>query len=674
MEENVMGADDLRVFFHPASVAVIGASESPGKLGHEILRNLVDGGFPGALYPINPKSERILGLECCKNVKEIPGAVDLAVVIIPARLVPQAIQDCGEKGIKGAIVISGGFSEAGPEGEVLQAALQKAAHDYGVRVIGPNCQGVNHPYHPLCASWPLLTHKGRVAVISQSGTVGAAMMDWFSAEQLGVSTFVSLGNRVDVDETDLIEYFDEDPHTRVIAVYLEGLKDPVRFEKTLQGLKKPLVVLKSGRTPKGKVAAESHTKSLAGADAIYASLFRRYGVCRAETIEEFYDFAKARAYLEPPRGNSLLFITTSGGAAILGTDAAEREGLAVTPLPADLAAQLEGVVPAHASRSNPLDLTGDANAAMFQKVIDLARPYYDTLAIIFGDPILDASQVVTPGANELVMFLGGAEVERIERIKMHEKGVPVFPSPERGIRSLSQVVPGGYKVKPATTTYPVASGREQLSVYASLQFLEAQGFACIASRFAESPGKAVHIAYQLGFPVALKIDSPDILHKSDVGGVRLNLLSGNDVRFGYQEMMEKARMRFPEARVNGAVVSSMAPSGLELIMGMTRDPQFGPVIIFGLGGITVELFRDVTMRLLPLTEKDAYEMLHEIKSAPLLQGFRGQPAVNEKALVSGLLKLTQIAEQFPDIMEIDLNPVLAYGEGMVVVDARILKK
>jgi len=332
------------------------------------------------------------------------------------------------------------------------------------------------------------------------------------------------------------------------------------------------------------------------------------------------------------------------------------------------------VVPAHASRSNPLDLTGDANAAMFQKVIELARPYYDTLAIIFGDPILDASRVVTPGSNELVIFLGGAEVERTERIKMHQKGVPVFPSPERGIRSLSQVVPGSYKVAPATTTYPIASGREQLSVYASFQFLESQGFACIATRLAESPGKAVHAAYQLGFPVALKIDSPDILHKSDVGGVRLNLLSGNDVRSAYTEMMEKARIRFPDARVNGAVVSSMAPSGLELIMGMTRDPQFGPVIIFGLGGINVELFRDVTMRLLPLTEKDAYEMLHEIKSAPLLQGFRGQPAVSEKALVSGLLKLTQVAEQFPDIMEIDLNPVLAYGEGMVVVDARILKK
>jgi acetate---CoA ligase (ADP-forming) len=669
-----MGVDDLRAFFHPGSVAVIGASESPGKLGHEVLKNLVDGGFPGAIYPINPKSERILGLACFKNVQEIPNAVDLAVVIIPARLVPQTIKECGEKGIKGAVIISGGFSETGAEGERLQEALQETAREYGVRLIGPNCQGVNNPYHPLCASWPLLTHKGRVAVISQSGTVGAAMMDWFSAEQLGVSTFVSLGNRADVDETDLIKYFEKDANTRVIAVYLEGLKDPVGFEKVIQGLKKPLVVLKSGRTPKGKVAAESHTKSLAGADAIYASLFQRYGVCRAETIEEFYDFAKAWAYMQPPKGNSVLFITTSGGAAILGTDAAEREGLAVTPLPAELAAKLEGVVPAHASRSNPLDLTGDANAAMFQNVIELARPYYDTLGVIFGDPIIDASRVVTPGANELVIFLGGAEVERTERIRMHQNGVPVFPSPERAIRALAQVVPAGCKVKPATTTYPMATGREQLSVYASFEFLESQGFACIASRFAESPGKAVHAAYQLGFPVVLKIDSPDILHKSDVGGVRLNLLSGNDVRLAYHDMMEKARSRFPEARVNGAVVSSMAPSGLELIMGMTRDPQFGPVIIFGLGGINVELFRDVTMRLLPLTEEEAYKMLHEIKSAPLLQGFRGQPAVNEKALVSGLLKLTQIAEQFPDIMEIDLNPVLAYGEGIVVVDARILKK
>jgi acetyltransferase len=668
-----MTSAELQAFFHPESVAVIGASESPGKLGHEILKNLIDGGYPGALYPINPKSESILGQACFRNVKDIPGRVDLAVVIIPARLVPAAIADCGEKGVPAAVIISGGFSEAGPAGEELQEAVRRSAREGGVRLIGPNCQGVNNPYHRLCASWPLLTHRGRVAVISQSGTVGAAMMDWFSDEGLGVSTFVSLGNRADVDETDLVEYFEKDPNTRVIAVYLEGVKDPMRFQRVIQTLTKPLVVLKAGRTPKGRIAAESHTKSLAGADAIYASLFQRYAVCRAETIEEFYDFAKAFAYLVPPPGNRILFVTTSGGAAILATDAAEREGLDVVPLPPELAEQLRGVIPDHAIRANPLDLTGDANAAMFQRVIELSRPWFDTLGIIFGDPVVGASQVVTPGAHELVIFLGGAEVERAERRAMHQRDIPVFPTPERGVRALAQLLSGDRKVKPAPTTFPAASGREQLSVFASLQFLESYGFPCIFSRFADSPGKAAHLAHRLGFPVALRIDSPDILHKSDVGGVRLNLLSGQDVRLAYNNMMEKARSLYPQARVNGAVVSSMATPGLELILGMSRDPQFGPVVMFGMGGTAVELFRDVALRLLPISEAEAYQMLGEIKGAPLLKGYRGQLPVNEKALVRGLLTLADIAAKNPDIVEIDLNPVLAYADGIVVVDARILR-
>ncbi len=668
-----MAAADLSPLFHPESVAVIGASESAGKLGHEILKNLMDGGFPGALYPINPKSERILGLSCFKNVRDVPGKVDLAVVIIPARFVSQAIRECGEKGVKGAVVISGGFSEAGAEGEALQNELAKAAREAGVRVVGPNCQGINSPYHPMCASWPLLTQKGRVAVISQSGTVGAAMMDWFSVEGLGVSAFVSLGNRADIDEIDLIEYFEADPNTRVIAAYLEGVKDAVRFQKVLAELKKPLVVLKSGRTPKGKVAAESHTKSLAGADAIYSSLFKRLGVCRAETIEEFYDFAKALAYLEPPKGNSILYITTSGGAAILATDAAEQEGLDVAPLPPQLAQEIEGVIPAYAIRGNPLDLTGDADAGMFREVIQRARPYYDTLGIIFGDPIVDASQVVTPGANELIIYLGGAEVEREEKLRMHQIGIPVYPTPERGIRALSQVVPPSLKEQKALTTFPVASGGSQLSLFDSFKFLEANGFDCIVSRFADSPGKAVHLAHQLGFPVALKVDSPDILHKSDYGGVRLHLQSAQDVRAAYARMEETLKANAPDARINGLVVSAMAAPGLELILGMHRDPQFGPVILFGMGGIAVELFRDVAMRLVPLTREDALSMLHEIKGAPLLRGFRGQRTIDENALVEGLLKLARIAQEHPEIVEIDLNPVLAYAEGMVVVDARIIK-
>ena len=329
-----MGFTDLRAFFHPASIAVIGASESAGKLGHEILKNLVEGGFPGALYPINPKSESILGLTCFRNVKDIPDSVDLAVLIIPARLVPQAIQDCGEKGVKGAVIISGRIQRSRDRKErSFRKRWRASPLDTACACIGPNCQGVNNPYHPLCASWPLLTRKGAVAVISQSGTVGAAMMDWFSLEELGVSSFVGLGNRADVDEIDLIQYFENDPNTRVIAAYIEGVKDADRFRKVLESLSKPLVVLKSGRTPGGRVAAESHTKSLAGTDAIYSSLFRHYGVCRAETMEEFFDFAKGFAYLTPPAGNRILFITTSGGSAILATDAAEQEGLQVAPLP-----------------------------------------------------------------------------------------------------------------------------------------------------------------------------------------------------------------------------------------------------------------------------------------------------------------------------------------------------
>jgi acetate---CoA ligase (ADP-forming) len=668
-----MGSTELRVFFHPASIAVIGASESPGKFGHEILKNLVEGGFPGALYPINPKSERILGLTCFRNVKDIPDSIDLAVLIIPARLVPQAIQDCGEKGVKGAVVISGGFSEAGPEGEALQKEVAGLAAQYGVRLIGPNCQGVNNPYHPLCASWPLLTRKGAVAVISQSGTVGAAMMDWFSLEELGVSSFVALGNRADVDEIDLIQYFEDDPNTRVIAAYIEGVKDADRFRKVLESLNKPLVVLKSGRTSRGRVAAESHTKSLAGTDAIYSALFRHYGVCRAETTEEFFDFAKGFAYLKPPAGNNILFITTSGGAAILATDAAEREGFQVTPLPRELAEKLDAIVPAHAIRGNPLDLTGDANARMFQEVIERSAPYYDTLGVIFGDPIVDGSQVVTPGANEVVICLGGAEVERSEKLKMHHRGIPVFPTPERAIRALAQLIPEEKKARRAKFTYPAASGRTQLSIFESLNFIKSKGFDCIVNRFAESPGKAVHHAHLIGFPITLKIDSPDILHKSDCGGVRLNLQTPHGLRTAYDRMMDQVRAHHPNARLNGVVVSAMAAPGVEVILGMNRDPQFGPIIIFGLGGIGVELFRDVSMRLLPLDRAEALKMINEIKSASLLKGFRGQQPVNEEALADGLLKLAQIAEEHQDIAEIDLNPVFAYPEGLVVVDARILK-
>jgi acyl-CoA synthetase (NDP forming) len=665
-------AKQLDAILRPKSVAVIGASTSPEKLGYEILKNILDGGFRGGVYPINPKAEAILNLPCHGNVKDLQEPPDLAVLIIPARFVPQAVQDCGEIGVKGVVIITGGFSEAGPEGEELQNQTAEIAAKYGVRLIGPNCQGVNNPHHPICASWPLLTYRGKVAIISQSGTVGAAMMDWFSEEKLGVSSFVSMGNRADVDETDLIDYFNQDDNTEVIAAYIEGIKRADRFVQVMDKLQKPLVVLKSGRTPKGKVAAESHTKALAGADAIYDSLFRKHNVCRAYTMEEFYDYAKAFAYLKPPKGNKILFITTSGGAAILATDQAEQEGIDAAPLPPKVVEAITPLIPAHAIKANPIDLTGDATAKMFADVIQQTRDHFDTLGVIFGDPVEGASEVVTPNANELVIFLGGADVERRERELMHLKGIPVFPTPERGVKALAQVLDRSTLSSPQQPTLTLVTTGRQLPLHDALLLIAEKEISCAAFGLADSPEKASEIAQQQGFPVALKIGSPDIVHKSDAGGVELNLNTSAAVKKAYDQVLARVGKAFPQAQIDGVLVNKMAPPGQEVIIGMNRDPQFGPIILFGLGGVLVEIFRDVALRHLPLTRQDALEMIKEIKGYPILAGYRGQPVLDLQALADCLLAVAQIAEEYPEIVEIDLNPVFAYPEGILVADARII--
>jgi acetate---CoA ligase (ADP-forming) len=664
----------LDAILRPRSVAVIGASNTPGKYGHEILKNIKEGGFQGTIYPINPKAETILSLSCYPSIGEAPEPPDLAVIIIPARAVPQAVRECGQRGARAAVIITGGFSEVGPEGQVLQHQTAEEASKWGIRILGPNCQGVNNPHHRLCASWPLLTCRGIVAVISQSGTVGAAMMDWFSEEKLGVSSCVAMGNRVDVDEADLIAYLNEDGNTAAIAAYIEGIKRPEKFVAAVEQLHKPLVVLKPGRTPKGKIAAESHTKSLAGADAIYESLFAKYDICRAYTVEEFYDFAKAFAYLKRPKGNRILFVTTSGGSAILATDQAEQEGLDAAPLPADLVETVSPLIPAHAIKTNPVDLTGDATAEMFAKVIAATRDHYDTVGVIFGDPIANASQAVTPGTNELVVFLGGAEVERRERELMHLKGVPVFPTPERGIKALARVVGRKALAPPQRPTLMNAATGRQLPPDKAMKLMAESGLSTPPLALATSASEAGRIAKEFGFPVVLKISSPDIVHKSDAGGVRLNVNSVKAVAKSYREIMTSARSAFPKARIDGVLVSKMAAPGREVIVGMNRDPQFGPIMLFGLGGIMVEIFRDVSLRPPPFTGEDALNMIREIKGYPVLAGYRGQPAIDEEALVCCLVRVSTIAEKHPEIHEIDLNPVLAYENAIMVVDARVIVK
>lgn len=429
----------LKTLFEPSSVAVIGASNQPHKFGHIILRNILQSGFPGRVVPVNPKEREILGLACIPSMADLP-PVDLAVVVIPAEGVPQALAECAERGVRGAIIISGGFRETGERGAGLERAVAEVGRSSGMRIIGPNCQGVNNPHHPICASWPLITMKGEMAVIAQSGTVATAFADWAGLDGLGISALVSMGNKADVDEADLIAYFSAHTGTRVISLYLEGVNRPERFLQALKECRKPLVLLKSGGTRRGKLAAESHTSSLSGDDRVFEGLLRQHRVHRAETFEEFYDFSKALAYLARPGGRRMVFITSSGGAAVLAIDAADRLGLEAPPVPREVEKELRKHAPSGASLRNPIDLTGDGDAPLFKKMADIVRPHFDTVAYLFGDPIQGASEIIRPEADELVVFMGGAEVERREVALIQRKKIPVFPTPERGVRAFSRLL------------------------------------------------------------------------------------------------------------------------------------------------------------------------------------------------------------------------------------------
>ena len=667
----------LDAVFKPQSVALIGASTTPGKLGYDILYNLINAGFTGPIYPINPKADEILGLKAYKDIGSTPAPADLAVVVIPARMVIGAIADCGKAGVKSAVVITGGFAEAGAEGEEMQKELAAVARKYKVRVIGPNCQGVNNPHSNLCASWPLLTTKGKMAFISQSGTVGAALMDWASEEDLGVSVFVSLGNRADVDESDCIQYFNADPDTKVIALYVEGVKRPEAFVEALSKARKPVVVLKAGRTARGKVAAESHTKSMAGSDAIYEAIFRRFKVNRADNLEELYDFAKALAYMEKPAGRRLLNISSSGGAAILGIDESENLGF-TNPAPTQaLKDRLRAFLPAHCGVSNPIDLTGDAitDPSLYSKSIAAAKSEFDTSVVIFGDPIHGASDIVT-GQGELIVFCGGADVEREEALKMHKKGIPVYPTPERAIRALYQLVrfdPVGDDKGQGEA--PAAAGLKLYPVAKAVSLLKKYKIPAVDSRLTKTVPEALEVAKKFGGPVVLKISSPDVAHKSDAGGVRLNLQKQPEIRKAFGEILASVEQKVPGAKIDGVTVSPMAsPGGVEVILGVIRDPQYGPALMFGLGGIFTEIYKDVQFCLLPAGEDELKYMIRSIQGYPLLAGIRGQRPRDEKALLETMKNLGRLAIDYPEFDQIDLNPVLVYEKGVAVVDYRIYLK
>lgn len=661
--------------FRPQRIAVIGASSNPEKMGFQIFRNIVDAGYEGEIIPVNPKGESVLGRTSVKSAGDIPAGTDLAVVIIPAKLVPGSILALGERKVRAAIVISGGFAESGAEGAVLQEELARNAAKCGIRVVGPNCQGINYPYHGLCASWPLVTRRGEMAIISQSGTVGAAMIDWASEDHLGFSAFVSMGNRVDVDEADLIGFFADDPSTKVVSLYIEGVKDAAKFLAAVRGCRKPVVIFKSGRTERGRKAAESHTRSLAGRDEIYDAVFRQYGIHRASTLEELYDYSKALAYLPPPTGPRMLIVTSSGGSAIIATDVAEEEGFRVTPLPTDLGERLKEMLPSHCIVGNPLDITGDADAARYRKVLDAAADHYDVIMPIFGDPIPGAAGVVTPGRCQPVTYIGGADVERAERILLHEKKIAVFPTPERAVRALachSRFHRDRFPRSAAEAGVQEGAPPDgkTLTPAESMQFLERNRLPVTRFATAGTEGEAIAAAREIGFPVVLKANSPDVTHKSDIGGVFLDVRDEDGVRQAFRKIGDA--VRGSGARDGGVIVCAMAPPGREVIVGATRDLQFGHAVMVGIGGVLVEVLKDISFRIVPVTEKDAAEMLDELRGTRLLGEYRGSGPADVPALRRLIVAVSDLLGRHPAVLELDLNPVIVAGKGLAIADARVV--
>ena len=696
----------LKAFFEPASVAVIGASTDPTKLGYSVLQNLVEGGFvqQGKVYPINPKADEILGLKSYSSVVDVTEPIELAVIVIPYKFVPNVLRECGRKGIPAVIIITAGFREAGVDGLEREQDLIEIARQYNIRLIGPNCLGVIDTYTPLNASFSAGTPpQGPMAFMSQSGALGTAILDWAQAGRLGLSKFVSLGNKADVSEIDLLNAWVGDDDSKVILMYSEGLPKGGAFISTAREVtrQKPVVAIKSGVTQSGSRAVSSHTGSLAGSEQAYQAAFRQAGVLRAESMEEMFDMSLALGYQPILEGNSIGIITNAGGPGILATDALERIGMNLARLKTETRNELVEFLPGAASSANPVDVLGDARADRYefaiQKVAD--DPNVGGILIILTPQamteVTKTAEAVCKVSKKskkpiLACFMGEATVNKGIDI-LTKYGVPNYPFPERAAlafkamwdyrhiqtRPLSEYKHFDVDNDGVNKVFSTVRSEGRLSIgdAEARAILQAYGLRTPESVVAANPNEAIAVANEIGYPVVLKIASPDILHKTDVGGVKVGLRNSEELQDAFELMVYRAERYIPEARIWGCQVQEMAPpGGLEILVGMNRDPQFGPLVTFGLGGIYVEVLKDVTFRIAPFTIRDAELMLKEIRTRALLDGVRGQPPVDKEAIVDTLLRIGQLVQEFPEITELDINPLIVYpkGQGAIAIDMRLV--
>ncbi len=697
---------NLDCIFKPTSIAVIGASARRNTIGREILHNLIDYEFNGKIFPVNPKAGVIHSIKAYSTVLDVPDAVDLAIIAVPKDAVPEAAEQCGQKGVKGMVVISAGFKEIGGSGVELEKRLVNIVKRYGMRLIGPNCFGVvnTDPAVRMNATFGKARPKpGPISFISQSGALGEAILNFADQINLGFSMFASVGNKADISGNDLVRYWQHDDKTRMILMYLENFGNPKNFTTIAREVtkQKPIVAVKSGRTAQGARAASSHTGALAGADVGVDALFAQCGVMRTSSIEELYDVAMVLSHQPVPKGNRVAIVTNAGGPGILATDALISSGMALPPLPSAIKKELRGFLAAEVSLNNPLDLVAGARGREFTLALESVCKHdvYDTIVPIFVQPITveeeEVAQAIIDAKKKtdkpfLVCFMGaGFRSRGIEM--MMESGIPVYIFPEAIAKALNTI--DGYrrylqrkggkvssfrvdrKKVQDIIDQSLAEKRNSIVGQDAMDILEAYGIPTAPYRVASSAKEAVEAAGKMGYPVVMKLNTPRILHKTEARAVRVDIRDDRELRAEFADLKKQIGPVRKGERFS-VVIQDMVSGGIETVIGMTLDPSFGPLIMFGLGGIYVEIMKDVAFSITPLNDVRADEMIKSLKTYPLLTGFRGAPPVDIRTIKQALLRISQLVGDFPQFTEIDINPFIVSGKQdcCKAVDARFILK
>ena len=696
----------LNALLRPETIAVVGASSVPGKIGYTVLDNLIKCGYQGKIFPINPTATEILGLKVFPNIIEVPGKIDAAVITVPARLVPQVVEECGKKKVKGLIIITSGFAESGRRD--LEEQIVETAHHYGMCILGPNIVGTLSNSDKLNASFaPFLPLNGKASLVTQSGALLIAIDAATYTRNVGFDKLISIGNMADVNIADLVTWLDEDPNTTCISLYIEGLKDGRQFIDAGLKAHKPIIALKSGVSAHGAAAAASHTGSLAGAAKVYGAAFQQAGVIQASDLSNLFDRTLALSLQPPMKGDNLIIITNGGGVGVLATDAAEKYGLPLKFAPEDVQTELKKYMPEFGSAKNPIDLTGQAGNEWYYDAVRyaIAQPWVDGMVVLYCETAMTNPTEIAHGIKKAlndsgitgkpvtVSFVGG-EKSASAMTYLIKEGIPAYAAPDVAVNAMAALreydnlrhmvseaatpcAPSDQAAARAVIRRVREEGRNTLTEIEAKQVFSAYGLPITKTLLARTEAEAVKLAQKIGFPVVMKIVSPDILHKSDAGGVKVNIKDEASVHDAFRSILANARNYKAEASIHGIAIQEMAPWGTEVILGSVNDPTFGPTMMFGLGGIFVEVLKDVTFRVAPVSKGQAMRMLGEIRGAPILAGVRGESPRDREAMGNLLCNYSHmILELGDEIAESDANPVLVYeeGKGLKVVDARIILK